>query len=164
MVRVEGHRQARPVSSGRPGSRKYVELRQAEAENQNSNGRRKSSHILQKYRESCHHNFWSMDHETEKEKGKHPLQDVSMICKLIGSVNHLCIFIAVMKYLDDLPVKTLIEAQESNTAQSKLTPHVRDICAVLEATDPFAEAEGKRLARTTRKRELGTSSHDRTID
>ena len=54
------------------------------------------------------------------------LDTISMICKLIAKVNHLCILLAVMKYVDDLPKKTLVEALENSTTQVKLTPRELD--------------------------------------
>ena len=62
-----------------------------------------------------------------------------MLCKLIESVTYLCILIAVMKYMDGLPEQTLIDAQESNTAQVKLTARERESCTVPEGTDSLAE-------------------------
>ena len=56
-----------------------------------------------------------------------------MICKLIESLNHLGILLAIMKYMDDLPEKTLFEAQVSNTSQVKLTPRQPERCTVPEA-------------------------------
>ena len=53
-------------------------------------------------------------------------------------VNHLCILVAVMKYMDDLQEKSVVEAQESNNAQVKLTPRVHYSCEVPEATGPPA--------------------------
>ena len=46
-------------------------------------------------------------------------ESVSMICKLIESVYHLSILIAVAKYMDDLPEKTHNEAQERNVTRVK---------------------------------------------
>ena len=46
---------------------------------------------------------------------------------------------AILRYMDDLPEKTLPEAQERNTARVKLTPREQESCTVREATDPLAE-------------------------
>ena len=81
----------------------------------------------------------------ETEEGKESFlfsaspETVSMICKLIECVNHRSILLAVTKYMDYLLERTLIEAQESNTAQGKLTPRETKSCAVPEAKDPLAE-------------------------
>ena len=82
-----------------------------------------------------------------------------MIFKVIESVNHLCILLAIMKCVDDFPEKTLIEAQLSNTAQVKRTPREQESCTVPEATDPLAE---RNLLLGKRKKKEGTSTHDRT--
>ena len=56
--------------------------------------------------------------------------------------------------MDDLPEKTLIEAQESNTAQVKLPPGEPKSFAVPEANDPLAEGnhllENREKARRAR--------------
>ena len=41
--------------------------------------------------------------------------------------------------MDDILGRTLIEAQESNTTQVKLTPRIQETCAFLEATGLPAE-------------------------
>ena len=40
-------------------------------------------------------------------------QSVSMICKLVESVNRLCMLLATTKYMDDLPKDTLGKAKEA---------------------------------------------------
>ena len=85
-----------------------------------------------------------------------------MICKLIESSNHLCILFAIMKYMDDLSEKTLIEAKENNSAQVKLTPREQVSCTVPEVNDPFQgwyllfkqreKRSARQTERTTRQR------------
>ena len=40
-----------------------------------------------------------------------------MICKLIASVNHLCMLLATTKYMDDWPKETLGKTKESRSAK-----------------------------------------------
>ena len=64
---------------------------------------------------------------------------VSMIRKLIELVDHLCILIAIMKYMHDMLRKIHIESTESNAAQLKRTLLEPESCAFQGATDPLAE-------------------------
>ena len=47
-------------------------------------------------------------------------QSVSMICKLVESVNRLCMLLATTKYMDDLPKDTLGKAKEATRRRSTL--------------------------------------------
>ena len=101
-----------------------------ETDKPSGNWDRKASQILGKQTnipdtQSWHHNFWSRE-PSNTHKGKESIhvnaspETASMICKLIGSVNHLCILFVITRYMDDLLEKT-IEAEESNTSQVKFT-------------------------------------------
>ena len=65
----------------------------------------------------------------QKEKRQHLFdpETISVICKLIGPANLLCcILLAIMKCMDYLLEKILIEAKERNFAQVKFTPREHD--------------------------------------
>ena len=84
---------------------------------------RKVSQILQTYNESVQlvvAGTTIVEQETLKQKEGNAnihfnasAEFISMICKLIESVSHFCIRFAVMKYMDDLLEKTIIEAQKA---------------------------------------------------
>ena len=81
---------------------------------------------------------------TLKQKGEKwttsiSTETVSMICKLIESVNCFCILLAITEYMDDLLQKTLTEAQDISGTQVKLTSREEVSCPVIEADDPLAD-------------------------
>ena len=97
-----------------------------------------------------------------QKKGKESIQfnasleTVSMIGKLIESVNRLCILPAIMKYVDDFLEKTTIEAQERNTGEVKLHP---PFTRKLHSSRSNQPSRGRKpLARKRRKREEGSST------
>ena len=110
---------------------------------------RKASPIHQTYNESVQlvvAGTTIVEQETLKQKEGNvnihfnaSTEIIIMICKLIESVSHCCILFAVMKYMDDLLEKTIIEAQESNSTHVKLTPREEVCCLVPEADDPLAK-------------------------
>ena len=153
----------------RPRVRKTQSYDKWRADNPNAHWDRKTSQILRKYKESVHPvvpGTTIFEQETVKQKkGKESIhsnasmETANRMFKLIESVTFLCILLVVMKYMDDLPEETLIEAQESNTAQVKPTPRVRESCACSRSNRP--SRSDKPLARTKKKK--GTSTHDCTV-
>ena len=82
-----------------------------------------------------------------------------MICKLIESANHLCIFLAITKYKDDLEEETLIKAKVGSHTQVKLTSREQ-----ANGADPGADdclSERNLSQKKKRKTEEATPTHER---
>ena len=148
-----------------PGSDTTGQYGKWETNDPNGNWDRKSSQILQQYKESGRP-VVPGDTVFEQKKAQESIhfntspETVRMMCRRVESVNHHCILLlATTRYMEDLPEKTLIEAQESDAAPVKLAPLNRKVAHLLKQS---TLSRRETSCTKNENKEVGTSPTDHT--